>query len=67
MNPNKVTYINRLESGKRETVDQVNQSDFPNDYPAMRLEVNSLIDNYSRADNTAYYYESSRACSNWRD
>ena len=59
-------YINRYGQGQRETVDQIDAKDYPNDKPAMRQALNDLIDNNSRSDTTAYYYESSRACSNWK-
>jgi len=63
---NKTVYINRLEKNRRETVDQVALKDFNYDKPAFRFEINNLLDNYSKADSTALYYESNRCCANWR-
>jgi hypothetical protein len=61
-----IKYINRYGQGKRETVDLVDSTElaYMNDKPAFRQAVNELIDNYSRSDGSAYYYESSRCCNN---
>jgi hypothetical protein len=63
-----IRYINRYGQGKRETVDLVDSAELVcmTDKPAFRQAVNELIDNYSRSDASAYYYESSRCCNNWK-
>jgi hypothetical protein len=63
-----IKYINRYRQGKRETVDIVDSAELVcmTDKPAFRQAVNELIDNYSRSDSSAYYYESSRCCNNYK-